>query len=286
MSLKEYIITRYGTSVYNDTAKLKDVRKIQAKVKNQYIFLQRCIAHKLIPKSLRIKSPVKTKRGNEIMVRCRFELLVSIKNDTKRKYFSTFQKVEELIRKLRTVLSTEDMDKVNSVTNIAREKMFIKSKERLFKKFDNLKKLGKKTATSNGIMDNNNNEERDTSTHLKNGVLNLCNDDVKDTHLNLLNLGPKFVPRSKHIPWMDIVATTESPALKLEYSNKTEEARDLRKNILRVLKRNKTAKDNLTKTQRIARNEIKKDKEISIYSVDKGSGFVRIKTEEAREENA
>ena len=52
---------------------------------------------------------------------------------------------------------------------------------------------------------------------------------------------------------MDIVSTTESSALKLEYDKKTSEAQNLRKDVLRILK-------------------------ISIYPFDKGQGLVRIKT--------
>ena len=148
--------------------------------------------------------------------------------------------------------------------------MFLKSKERLVKKFNDLHRFQKRDRITI-------NSER----YVKPGVINLCDDEIKDTQRDVLNLGPKFVPRQKEIPFMDIVAKTESAALKLEYSKKTEEAQDLRKNVLRAIKLNKTCRDNLTKDQRAAMTEIKKDENISIYSFDKGSGFVRIKTEDA-----
>ena len=87
-------------------------------------------------------------------------------------------------------------------------------------------------------------------TYVKEGVLNLCNDEMKQSHRELLNLGPKFVPRTKEIPWMDLVSKTESAALKLEFSKKNEEAQDLRRNVLRALKMNKPKGDNLTREQR------------------------------------
>ena len=71
---------------------------------------------------------------------------------------------------------------------------------------------------------------------VKDEVINLCDDEIKDSHLSL---GPKFVPNSKTIPWMDIVSTTESTALKLEYSNKITEAQNIRKDILRIMKTDK-----------------------------------------------
>ena len=57
-TLKDYIIASYGASVYQKTIKLKETKKNVAKTKNQFIFLQRCVKHKLIPKSLRINCRV------------------------------------------------------------------------------------------------------------------------------------------------------------------------------------------------------------------------------------
>ena len=113
--------------------------------------------------------------------------------------------------------------------------------------------------------------------------MNLARDEIPEKHKELLNLGPKFVPHTKKIPFMDIVSTTESSALKLEYSNKVCEAQILRKDVLRVLKMSKPVDDNLTKEQRIALKEIKENNEISIYPYDKGTGLVRIKTTEGLE---
>ena len=85
----------------------------------------------------------------------------------------------------------------------------------------------------------------------------------------------------KEIPYMDIVSTTESSALKLEYDKKNSEAQNLRKDVLRILKMAKPTKNNLTPEQRKALKEIKNDEEISIYPFDKGAGLVRIKTNDA-----
>ena len=44
-------------------------------------------------------------------------------------------------------------------------------------------------------------------------VLNLASNEIPDHHMELLMLGPKFVPHEKRIPYMDIVSTTETSAL-------------------------------------------------------------------------
>ena len=87
MSLKKYIEDRYGSIIYQKTLGFKDMKTKQSKTKNQSIFLQKCISHHLIPKSLRLKCPVKTKVAKGMMKNFLFRLLISIKNDTRRKFF-------------------------------------------------------------------------------------------------------------------------------------------------------------------------------------------------------
>ena len=112
-------------------------------------------------------------------------------------------------------------------------------------------------------------------------ILNLVPDDIPESHRELLSLGPKFVPHTKKIPYMDIISVTESSALKLEYGKKVCQAQVLRKDVLRILKTAKPVKDNLTRSQRTAIKEIKNDSDIKIYPFDKGSGLVRIRNEDA-----
>ena len=85
----------------------------------------------------------------------------------------------------------------------------------------------------------------------------------------------------KKIPFMDIVTTTEASALKLEFEKKVCEAQVLRKNVLKVLKMAKPIEDNLSRDQRKSLKQIMEDPSISIYPFDKGTGLVRIKTEDA-----
>ncbi|XP_065667816.1 uncharacterized protein LOC136088087 [Hydra vulgaris] len=121
------------------------------------------------------------------------------------------------------------------------------------------------------------------TSHTKNAVLNLCDTKIPNNQNDLLKLGPNFVPSLKHIPYMDIIATTELFALKLEYNNKIENAQDLRKNALKELKMGKKISQNLTREQRKALKEIKENKLVKIYPFVKGNGFVRIEHEKALE---
>ena len=264
-NLKEYITAIYGDSIYKKTLKLKEAKKDIAKTKNQFIFLQRCVKHKLIPKSLRIKCPVRNSRTTKIVKQYRFELLRSMKNDAKHRYFKCVEVAKDVHDGLSLLLSDEDMILVSDITEKAREAMFIRSKERLVKKFKILQ------------GDNNLNRIERPKVYVKSPVLNLVPDEIPESHKDLLSLGPKFVPNTKVIPYMDIVSITESSALKLEYNKKVSEAQVLRKDVLKVLKTAKPVRDNLSRNQRTALNEMKNDQDISYYPYDKGAGLVRMK---------
>ena len=95
------------------------------------------------------------------------------------------------------------------MTEKASEAMFVRSKERLFNKFEALQEKEDRYTNKNQSF-----------KYIKDPVLNLASDQVLENHKELLCLGPKFVPHVKEIPYMDIVSTTESSALKLEYDKK------------------------------------------------------------------
>ena len=268
-NLKEYITASYGASVHKKTLNLKEAKKDVAKTKNQFIFLQRCIKNKLIPKSLRIKCPVRSSRTTIVTEKYRFDLLIATKNDAKNRFFRCMQVAKAIQDELSLILSTEDMNTIRNVTEKSRESMFLRSRERLVKKFNILLESKKAINTDRSI------------TYVKSPILNLVSDEIPETHKELLNLGPKFVPHTTNISYMDIVSTTESSALKLEYSKKVSEAQVLRKDVLRILKTTKPTKDNLTRNQRNALRELKSDPQISIYPFDKGTGLVRIRNEDA-----
>ena len=86
---------------------------------------------------------------------------------------------------------------------------------------------------------------------LNQSIINLTDIALTDHQISLLNLGPKFVPTEKRIPFTEIITATESVALNLEY------AESLRENICHILNKNRNIKI--------------KDK---VYPFNKGSGFV------------
>ena len=88
MSLKNYISAGYGTSIYKDTKKLKNLILQQTKLKKQQIFLQRCISNRIIPKSYRIHSPLTSDRAKQLRTKYSFDLITCAKNEVKKSTFT------------------------------------------------------------------------------------------------------------------------------------------------------------------------------------------------------
>ena len=162
-------------------------------------------------------------------------------------------------------MNENDIDVVTNYCEKARERTFRKTKSKLVDKFEKLQhQLSKK---------------RQENNFFKNAVLNLTDRELPNNQMDLLNLGPKFVPTVKKIPFMDIITTTEIKAIELEKKEKPFEAERLRQSVQQ--KKAKKPTSNLTKDQSVALRELKTDNNFDVYPFDKGSGFVIINHEDA-----
>ena len=294
MTLKEYITAGYGAGTYRKTLVLKEAKKRKAKAKNQMVFLEKCLAHNVLPKSFKIHAPLKGQNARRIVNKCRYDLLICAKNDARRRFFCSTRKALEIKTELEAILNADDLATIIRVTDSAQEKMFRNAKSRMITKFNELTNEPirrqpnaldnvQETTQSVGPRRQRGFDQHLATSHVKNPVLNLREDEVPAHHQELLELGPKFVPNAQRIPHMDIITATECSSLKLEYGNKVREAQTLRKDVLLILKMKKPARNNLTRNQRRAISEIRNDNETSIYPFDKGAGLVRISTDSAKQ---
>ena len=60
---------------------------------------------------------------------------------------------------------------------------------------------------------------------MKRAVINLTKEELIGNQTSLLNLAPNRVPTNNKIPFIDIIAATESTALDLENQNKGTDAK-------------------------------------------------------------
>ena len=160
----------------------------------------------------------------------------------------------------------QDYKTIIDITDKTKEKHYIKKKTHLHSKFNSLK-----SATS-------------TKKIVNEAVINLTGKELDETTIQLLNLGPKFVPTyNKQRRYMDVIQTTEFCALELENDEYFEKAERLRQGVSKILSKdvNKKHRNNLTIGQINAIREIKNSTNLNVYPFDKGSGFVIMEEEDA-----
>ena len=147
---------------------------------------------------------------------------------------------------LRSVLNNARLETIECITNISNGKEYVKKRNHLIEKYQNLTKGNKiEKITGNKPL-------------LKPAVLNLANQEIPEHYLELLNLGPNFIPSNEKLPFMDIVNATEICALSLEKVNQIENAELSRQKIGNVTSKNINFKksNNSTFEQRVALEEL------------------------------
>ena len=165
------------------------------------------------------------------------KLIIIAKNNAKERMHKAAPKVNKLCQTLKAKVSEEHYLLIQSVTEKSREYEFVKKKEHLICKFNELQTTPSKR-----------NNQQITTTYVKPSIINLTDIALTDHQTSLLNLGPEFVPTEKKIPFIEIITATESVALNLEYHNKEADAESLCQNVCHILNKNRNMKikDNLS----------------------------------------
>ena len=274
MSLKTYLTQSYGEDIYRTTTRLQELRDKSARAKNHIVFLERCLSHGVTPKSFRIKSPMNDTKAKRLVELYRRKLVILARNKERQKYLQLLRNIKQLEQILSDTIRREDFEKVSNAVEKSRENTFIKTRDHLRKKFDNLR---------SGYQRYLNTKVNSEHSNVKDAVLNLTNKQLTAHQKELLNLGPKFVPTQRKIPYMDIVSKTEVAALNLEKDKKFEEAEHLRTQVSNELKKSLKVrvKNNLTKDQSKALKELKQDETIKVFPFDKGNGFAILNSDDA-----
>ena len=170
---------------------------------------------------------------------------------------------------MKNILSEEHYILIQNVTDDSREKEFLKKEKQLIERYNSL---------LNKYYRHNNYK----SSLIKPAILNRTKEEILKHYQSLLNLGPKFVPTNKNLPFMDIITTTESCALDMEHKHKENEVETLRQNVSSILQKklNLKIRSNLKKKsiKRITKND-----QIRVHEFDKGCGFAIVTNDTAKE---
>ena len=132
------------------------------------------------------------------------KLIVIAKNNAKERMHNAALKVNELCQTLKAKVSEEHYLLFQSVTEKSRDNNLVTTKEHLICKFSVLQTTSSKR-----------NNQQITTTYVKPSIINLTDIGLTNHQTSLLNLGPKFAPIEKKVPFMEIIKATESVALNL-----------------------------------------------------------------------
>ena len=228
-SLKQYLIESYNVDLTRKTTKLTEYAKKGATAKNRWIFLEKCLKHNIVPKSFRVRCPLSSKNGERITTKYRYRLVQIARKEAKSRYYYYCSKVKDVNTELKDILTVDDYLKVQGVVEKSREGQFMKIRTKLQEKFLKLKHESFQYSKVNR-------SNQENTKLVKDAVLNLTNKDLPDHHKRLLNLGPKFVPTTNQVPYMDIIKNTEIAARSLEKIKQHQEAEHLRNEVCSNLK--------------------------------------------------
>ncbi|XP_065678099.1 uncharacterized protein LOC136093107 [Hydra vulgaris] len=205
MTFKDYIITFYGKKIYDDTKKLQDLKIRNANLKNQLVFLQKCLSNNITPKSFKIKNPIHTKKAKNTMKEYSKKLLLHARNEAKHRLYSSKILINELNIFFQTKVKLHEYELQNSLTNKSKNYHYIKKKTETKERYH---KLHITTIIKNTFNPPN--------QVIKPAILNLTNVTLDKSTTELLNIGLNFVPLPKKISHMDIITNIETCALQLE----------------------------------------------------------------------
>ena len=107
MSINKLVTTSCGEKTYKHAVNPQKINVKASVAKNQLIFLVRCINNNILPKSFRLRPPIKSIKSYNIMKGYSKKLVVLAKNNAKQIMCSSLKKVEEIKSYLKNILSEE-----------------------------------------------------------------------------------------------------------------------------------------------------------------------------------
>jgi len=159
-------------------------------------FLHRCLERKILPKSLRIKSPVPSHEGIELALRTGFNFIkLKIHYSHKRIKDCSIQK-ENLLKSLSCSLSEDELNTIRDYEKAQGESICAK-------------KLLKHETMLSSLENTNSPQQKKNSNPSNKWVVNLSQKTLTEDQVHVLGLGLNFAIAPKEVPIKDILASVE-----------------------------------------------------------------------------
>ncbi len=264
----------YGQNYVKKVRDYENIGKKIARHRNHLVFTLRCKELCITPPSLRLKCPINTSKARSIVENARQQLVRERIRVTTNKISGLKQQKTDIESELNSRFSEQLAKQVTDHVTRKSESEFQKIKWRQQRK---LEKLQQYSATK---------ERRNTPDNvelggeqLKKWVVNLSKHKLTQPQETVLAKGLNFSPSPDQVPYEEYIVATEQACKKLPYN----EATILRSEIAGVLRNARPPKANITKEERRAVQELKKDDSILILPADKGKATVLMDVSEYEE---
>ena len=248
---------------------------------NHRRFTLRCLSKGLVPVSIRLSKNIRTPKGLQIIERAERALM----NERIRSINNTLNMVSNLRdtceNQLREVLSIEWMDKCKEFIEVGREHQHLKTLERQKIKFERL--LDKEKVregdriTSCGGHDgyhsdltNQNNTTEEGNRRENTWVKNLSSTPLTQDEMKLLANSPNYAIVPRIPPIGEYITAIENVCNQLEQGK----AEELRGEVKKVLKKVQPPRPNISRDERKAIEQLRKDNTRVILMADKGVSMV------------
>jgi len=217
-------------------------------------FLHRWLERKILPNSLRIKSPVPSYEGKELACRTGFNFIkLKIHYSHKRIKECSLQK-DNLLKTLSHSLSEDELNTIQDYEKAQGESLCAKK----LLKYD----------TMLSSLENTNSPQQKKNSNLSNKwVFNLSHKTLTEDQVQVLGLGLNFAIAPKEVPTKNILPSVEDGLRGIPPS----EADLIRGKVVSTIQNKKRQRSVLTKKEHLALQQLQKDPSIIITKADKGN---------------
>ena len=257
-TFKDYIIRLYGEPILQASRRLQRSTTKQARHVNHLTFLKRCRDTEVIPRGLRLKTPIRSRGAHRILKDASMALVRERIRHLRSQLHQLQKEILSLQSTIKSTLSGEDWDKVERFNRKSYDFAFQTTKSRQTKKF---MKLLPSSHTGH--------RSRHQLSHSKT-VVNLSKRKLTHDEQEVLSLGLNFAVAPRQVNKKEIIQRIE-PGLK--HLSQTQ-ANSIRFQVTQALASAKPPKSNISKTEKSAITNLRRDNSIHILTADKGNATV------------
>ena len=266
-NLHSHIFRQHGRDVLKSFRTAEKVNLKFARWINHRIFNIRCARANIIPRSLKLKSNITGNKANKILNKAEKKLL-NIR----------ISKCSFTIEKLRNELSETEAILFSSVSKETGQRLRTHLDDMRKRCFEEMK--CKQREKFRKLVENKKEKERQAFTNTRidksRWVINKSDRQLSQHEKSVLEKGLNFAVTTRSLPVQDVVTNTEIACRALPPSK----AQSLRGEVVKCLKKAKAPRSNISKEERIALQELKRDRNIITLPADKGRAIVLLNREE------